>query len=78
MKNLSYKGVFLEGKEEAVDRYRVRYWHLDEDGREEFVGFGSMEQAQEFYRSMDGLAEIHQYNEDRHCYEAIIYPEFEY
>lgn len=61
-----------------MDRYRVRYWHLDEDGREDYMGFDSMEQAQGFYRSLDGVAEVQQYDEKRHRYETILFPEFEY
>lgn len=56
--------------------YQVKFWN--EDGSEGFWEFDTIQQAMELYDSLDGLAEIHQYNEDRHCYEAIIYPEFEY
>ncbi len=59
-----------------MDRYRIKYWC--EDGAEGYIGFDSLEMAQGFYDSLDGLAEIQQYNEDRHEYEAFVYPEFEY
>lgn len=59
-----------------MDRYRIKYWC--EDGAEGYIGFDTLEMATEFYESMEGLAELQQYIEERHCYEAIIYPEFEY
>ena len=59
-----------------MDRYRVKYWC--EDGAECHIGFDSLEQAQGFYDSLEGLAEIQQYNEEWHKYEALVYPEFEY
>nr|WP_296458289.1 hypothetical protein [uncultured Acetatifactor sp.] len=58
--------------------YRVRFWSQDGNGQEEFMGFDTMEQAQSLYESLDGLAEIQQYSEERHEYEALVYPEFEY
>ena len=57
-----------------MDRYRIKYWC--EDGAEGYIGFGSLEMAMEFYESLDGLAEVQQYNEERHEYEAVVYPEF--
>ncbi|HBA49688.1 MAG TPA: hypothetical protein DCZ91_18210 [Lachnospiraceae bacterium] len=61
-----------------MDRYRIKYWC--EDGSEGYIGFDSLEMAVGFYESMEGEgpAELQQYIEERHCYEAIIYPEFEY
>ena len=38
--------------------FRVRFWQQDEDGREEHMEFNSLEQAKEFYHSMDGMAEL--------------------
>ncbi len=38
--------------------FRVRYWHQDEDGREDHLEFDTIEQAQVFYDSLDGQAEI--------------------
>ncbi len=58
-----------------MDEYRVRYWRGD--GAEDYMGFGTMEQAQEFYKSLDGMAEIQKYDSGRHEYEAVVYPEFE-
>ncbi len=63
-------------EESLVKGYRVKFWQ--NDGTEEHLEFDSMERAQTFYDSLDGLAEIQQYSEERHGYEAIIYPEFEY
>lgn len=59
-----------------MDKYRIRYWC--EDGSEGYIGFDSQAMAEDFYRSMEGPAELQEYNEDRHCYEAIVYPEFEF
>lgn len=58
--------------------YRVRFWHKDQDGREEYMEFESMEQAQEFYDGQDGRAEIQKYVEERDAYEAVVYPTFEF
>ena len=58
-----------------MDRYRVKYWC--EDGAESYISTDSLEVAEGVYRDLDGLAEIQQYNEDRHEYEAFVYPEFE-
>ena len=57
--------------------YRVRFWLENQDGREEIMYFDSIEQAMELYDSQNGKAEIQQYIEERHCYEAVVYPEFE-
>jgi len=59
-----------------MDEYRVRYWN--EDGREDYMGFGTMEQAQVFYDSLDGMAEIQKYDEEQHAYEAVVFPKFEF
>ena len=59
-----------------MKKYRVRYW--GEDGAEEFMDFETMEQAQHFYDSLDGKAEIQRYVEEIHGYEAVVYPTFEY
>lgn len=58
--------------------YRVRFWHQDEDGREDFMEFDTMEQAIEFYDFLDGLAEVQMYDETRCCYESTLYPTFEF
>ena len=57
--------------------YRVRYWLEDQDGREEHMEFDTMGQAQAFYDSLGGKAEIQEYIEERHGYEAVVYPTFE-
>lgn len=57
--------------------YRVRYWPEDKDGAEELVEFDSIEQAMELYDNLNGKAEIQQYDAERHCYEAILFPTFE-
>lgn len=54
--------------------YRVKRWH--EDGSKSFREFDTIEMAMEFYESLDGLAEVQRYNEERHGYEAVVYPEF--
>lgn len=56
--------------------YRVRFWN--EDGSEGFWECDTMQQATELYDSLGGLAEIQQYDADRHCYEAILFPTLEY
>ena len=61
----------------APKRYRVRFWLEDQDGREEHMEFGTMAQAQAFYDSRGGKAEIQEYIEGRHGYEAVVYPTFE-
>lgn len=58
--------------------YRVRFWLENEDGREECMYCDSIEQAMEFYDSQDGKSEIQQYDEERHCYETILFPTFEF
>lgn len=57
--------------------YRVKYWHQDEDGRDEYMEFETMEQAQAFYDSLGGRAEIQRYVEEIHDYEVVVYPTFE-
>lgn len=59
-----------------MNEYRVRYWR--EDGSEDYMGFNTMEQAQEFYDSLNGMAEIQKYIEERHEYVGVVYPEFEF
>lgn len=61
-----------------MKEYRVRYWLQDQDGREEYMEFDTMEEAQDFYDSQNGLAEIQKYDAERHCYEDVLYPTFEY
>lgn len=56
--------------------YRVRYW--GPDGGDEFMECDTIEQARGFYDSLDGVAEIQKYNVDRHVYEMVLPPEFEY
>lgn len=60
-----------------MKEYRVNYWHQDEDGREEYMEFDTMEQAQDFYDSLGGEAEIQKYIEDFHGYETVMHPESE-
>lgn len=60
-----------------MKEYRVKYWRQDEDGREEYMEFETMEQAQEFYDSLGGRAEIQKYIEGSHRYETIVSPDFE-
>ena len=59
-----------------MDEYRVRYWELD--GNEKYIGFRTIKQAQLFYDSVNGMAEIQKYVEERHEYEDVMYPEFEF
>ncbi len=82
-------GRELAGLRKKVDRehrqkedrtmkpYRVKYWHLDEDGREEFMEFETWEGAKIFYDSLDGKAEIQRYVEEIHDYEVVVYSTFE-
>lgn len=56
-----------------MDKYRVKYWC--EDGAEGYVGFDSFALAEAFYNSLDGLAEIQQYNKDSQAYGAVVYQE---
>lgn len=64
-------------EERKMKPYRVKYWHLDEDGREEYMEFDSLEQAQAFYDSLDGRAEIQKYVAENHNYEVVVFPTFE-
>ncbi len=41
-----------------MKEYRVKYWLEDQDGREDYMEFDTMDQAQVFYDSLDGKAEI--------------------
>lgn len=61
-----------------MKEYRVRYWPEGQDGRTEYMEFDTREQAQEFYDSLDGMAEIQRYVEEIHDYEAVVYPTLEY
>ena len=56
--------------------YRVKYW--EQDGQESYIEFDNMEQAQIFYDSLNGMAEIQKYVEAIHAYEAVVYPTFEF
>lgn len=58
-----------------MKEYRVRFWR--EDGSGDFLEFDSMEQAQVFYNSVSGQAEIQQYVDRLHAYETIVAPTFE-
>lgn len=60
-----------------VKEYRVKYWYGDGDGEEDCLEFDSEDQAMEFYNSLDGKAEVQRYIEERHEYEAFVYPTFE-
>ena len=60
-----------------MKEYRVKYWQEDEDGREEFMGCDIYEEAQNFYDSLGGRAEIQKYIEGSHRYETIVSPDFE-
>ena len=54
-----------------MDKYRVKYWC--EDGTVGYVGFDSFVLAEAFYNSLEGLAELQQYNEDSQTYGAVVY-----
>ncbi len=60
-----------------MKEYRVKYWHPDEDGREDYMEFETREEAQAFYDSLGGRAEIQRYVEEIHDYEVAVYPTFE-
>lgn len=64
-------------KEGKMKEYRVKYWREDEDGRQDSVEFDTREEAQAFYDSLDGRAEIQKYVDRLHAYEAIVAPAFE-
>ena len=57
-------------------QYQVKYW--GDGGEVIFRGFDAMKQAQDFYDSLDGKAEIQKYNDYLRCYESTVYPTFEY
>ena len=61
-----------------MKEYRVKYWHQDKDGREEYVEFKTREGAQALYDSLDGQAEIQQYVDRIHAYETIVAPTYEF
>ena len=69
-----------EGMEggEKMKPFRVRFWHQDQDGREDCMEFDSMEQAQCFYDSLDGKAEIQRYTGERYAYEMVVAPTYEF
>lgn len=67
----------MQQKGGDMGEYRVRFFHGDRDGEEDFMEFNTMEQAQCFYDSLDGMAEIQKYDEERHDYEAIVGPTYE-
>ncbi len=56
--------------------FRVMYW--GPDGGDKFMEFDTMEQAQEFYESLNGVATIQRYFAEFHAYVDIQYPTFEY
>lgn len=58
--------------------YRVRFFPEDQNGREEYMEFDTMEQAMELYDSLGGQAEIQMHDGERGCYEAVLYPTFEF
>ncbi len=61
-----------------MKEYRVRFFHGDRDGEEDFMEFDTMELAQAFYDSLDGQAEIQQYVDRIHAYETIVAPTYEF
>lgn len=69
---------FFDKKGVQMKPYRVKFWRQDQDGRVEYMECDTMEQAQQFYDSLGGQAEIQKYVEEIHGYEAIVYPEFEF
>lgn len=75
----NYVSHWCKGKDgmKQMKDYRVRYWHQDQDGREDYMEFDTMEQAREFYNSLDGMAEIQQWNEKWGLWWTIQGPEFE-
>ncbi len=52
------------------------YW--GPDGGDKFMEFDTMEQTQEFYESLNGVATIQRYFAEFHAYVDIQYPTFEY
>lgn len=61
----------------GMGKFRVRFWHEDEDGREDFLEFATMKQAAEFYHSLDGMAELQEWNEKWKRWWTVWGPEFE-
>lgn len=61
-----------------VKEYKVRFWHMDEDGREDFMEADTMEQARELYDSFGGLADIQQWDEAQQRYIDVLWPTFEF
>lgn len=60
-----------------MKEYRVKYWREDEDGGAGYIEFDTQEEAQAFYDSLDGKAEIQRYVEAIHTYETTVAPTFE-
>lgn len=60
-----------------MKEYRVRFWHQEGDGREDYLELETMEQAKSFYDSLDGKAEIQKYVDRLHAYETIVGPIYE-
>lgn len=60
-----------------MKKYRVRFWYSDQDGRKDYMEFGTMEQAQVFYDSLNGMAEIQEWNEKWGRWWMVVPPTFE-
>ena len=60
-----------------MKEYRVRFWHQEGDGREDYLELETMEQAQDFYDSLDGKAEIQKYVDRLPAYETIVGQSYE-
>ena len=58
-----------------MKEYKVKFWN--EDGSEDYLEFETLGQAQGFYDSLDGKAEIQRYVDRLHAYEAIAGPTYE-
>ena len=68
---------YRQKEERKMKPYRVKYWHPNEDGGEEFVEFEPWEVAKIFYDSLGGRAEIQRYVEEIHDYEVVVFPTFD-
>ena len=53
-----------------IKQYQVKYW--GDGGEVIFRGFDTMKQAQDFYDSLGGKAEIQKYNDYLRCYESAV------
>ncbi len=62
----------------GIKEYKVRFWKSDQDGMEDYAECDTMEEAQEIYDSLSGMAEIQKYVEEIHDYETVVYPAFEF